>query len=111
MKHYGWSFDQAYEEMKKYDFYTRSAGDLKDFVKDYAVSFCKKATRTTVDTPAPSVDEAEPRLLASLLKWGVNEPDGTRLSLEHPGYFPIHQSPHLLPQTHKSSRPTPGQLS
>lgn len=38
--HYGWNYDQAYAEMKKYDFYTRwGHGDLKDFVKDYAANF------------------------------------------------------------------------
>lgn len=33
---YGWSYDQVYEEMKKYDFYTRFGhGDFKKFVEDY----------------------------------------------------------------------------
>ena len=32
-----WSYDQAYAEMKDYDFYTRFGhGDLKTFVEDYA---------------------------------------------------------------------------
>ena len=32
-----WNFDQAYTEMKDYDFYTRwGHGDLKTFVEDYA---------------------------------------------------------------------------
>ncbi len=32
-----WNFDQAYAEMKDYDFYTRFGhGDLKTFVEDYA---------------------------------------------------------------------------
>ena len=32
-----WSYDQAYAEMKDYDFYTRwGHGDLKTFVEDYA---------------------------------------------------------------------------
>ena len=32
-----WNFDQAYAEMKDYDFYTRwGHGDLKTFVEDYA---------------------------------------------------------------------------
>lgn len=35
---YGWNFDQAYREMKNYDFYTRwGHGKQKDFVEDYAV--------------------------------------------------------------------------
>jgi protein tyrosine/serine phosphatase len=61
VNHYGWSFDKAYEEMKKYDFYTRFGhGDLKDFVKDYAVSFFQRATPTTsVDPTAPSVEPGE----------------------------------------------------
>lgn len=36
MNKYGWSFDQAYGEMKQYDFYSRwGHGSLKDYVKDY----------------------------------------------------------------------------
>lgn len=43
--HYNWNYDQAYAEMKKYDFYTRwGHGKMKDFVKDYAANF---VTRTT----------------------------------------------------------------
>ena len=43
--HYNWNYDQVYAEMKKYDFYTRwGHGDMKKFVKDYAVSFQNKAT-------------------------------------------------------------------
>ena len=33
---YGWNFDQVYNEMKQYDFYTSwGHGAFKDFVKDY----------------------------------------------------------------------------
>ena len=36
MTHDGWDFDQAYKEMKNYDFYTRFGhGSLKDYVQDY----------------------------------------------------------------------------
>ncbi|HSB09609.1 MAG TPA: tyrosine-protein phosphatase [Blastocatellia bacterium] len=36
MNHDGWDFDQAYKEMKAYDFYTRwGHGALKDYVHDY----------------------------------------------------------------------------
>jgi len=36
MNHDGWNFDQAYKEMKAYDFYTRwGHGDLKNYVQDY----------------------------------------------------------------------------
>lgn len=36
MSHDGWDFDRSYQEMKKYDFYTRwGHGALKDFVQDY----------------------------------------------------------------------------
>jgi len=43
--HYNWNYDQVYSEMKKYDFYTRwGHGDMKKFVKDYAVSFQHKST-------------------------------------------------------------------
>jgi len=35
-KFYDWNFDQVYQEMKKYDFYTSwGHGAFKDFVKDY----------------------------------------------------------------------------
>ena len=35
-KFYNWDFEQAYKEMKQYDFYTRwGHGALKDFVEDY----------------------------------------------------------------------------
>jgi len=37
MNNYGWGFDQAYKEMKDYDFYTRwGHGSLKDYVQDYS---------------------------------------------------------------------------
>src|SRR5258706_15173 len=37
MTHDRWGFDQAYQEMKNYDFYTRFGhGALKDYVQDYA---------------------------------------------------------------------------
>jgi hypothetical protein len=35
-KFYNWNFEQAYEEMKQYDFYTRWGHEaFKDFVEDY----------------------------------------------------------------------------
>ena len=35
-KFYNWNFEQAYKEMKQYDFYTkRGHGAFKDFVEDY----------------------------------------------------------------------------
>lgn len=38
--HYGWDYNQAYAEMKKYDFYTRwGHGEMKKFVQDYAANF------------------------------------------------------------------------
>jgi protein tyrosine/serine phosphatase len=37
MTHDGWGFDQAYKEMKNYDFYTRFGhGSLKDYVQDFS---------------------------------------------------------------------------
>jgi protein tyrosine/serine phosphatase len=37
---YNWNYDQAYAEMKKYDFYTRwGHGEMKKFVQDYAASY------------------------------------------------------------------------
>lgn len=36
MNHDGWNFDQAYKEMKDYDFYTRwGHGPIKDYVESY----------------------------------------------------------------------------
>src|SRR5215471_10956826 len=36
MNHYGWDFDQAYKEMKDYDFYTKwGHGPIKDYVESY----------------------------------------------------------------------------
>jgi protein tyrosine/serine phosphatase len=38
--HYGWDYDRAYAEMKKFDFYTRwGHGEMKKFVQDYANNF------------------------------------------------------------------------
>jgi protein tyrosine phosphatase (PTP) superfamily phosphohydrolase (DUF442 family) len=35
-ENYGWDYDQAYAEMKKFDFYTRwGHGSFKEFVKEY----------------------------------------------------------------------------
>ena len=49
--HYNWNYDQVYAEMKKYDFYTRwGHGDMKKFVKDYAVSFSAKSQQVTEGT-------------------------------------------------------------
>ena len=43
--HYNWNYDQAYAEMKKYDFYTRwGHGDMKKFVQDYAANFHAKSS-------------------------------------------------------------------
>jgi protein tyrosine/serine phosphatase len=64
VNHYGWSFDQAYNEMKQYDFYTRFGhGDLKDFVREYAVSFVKKAAlpAVVVDATPTSGDSTSPK--------------------------------------------------
>jgi protein tyrosine/serine phosphatase len=44
-----WSYDQAYAEMKDYDFYTRFGhGDLKTYVEDYS----KRMQTNTLNTPA-----------------------------------------------------------
>lgn len=47
--HYNWNYDQAYAEMKKYDFYTRwGHGEMKKFVQDYAAGLqSRTATATT----------------------------------------------------------------
>ncbi|HET9479105.1 MAG TPA: tyrosine-protein phosphatase [Pyrinomonadaceae bacterium] len=42
--HYNWNYEQVYAEMKKYDFYTRwGHGNMKKFVKDYALTFENRA--------------------------------------------------------------------
>jgi protein tyrosine/serine phosphatase len=42
--HYNWNYDQAYAEMKKYDFYTRwGHGDMKKFVQNYFANFQPKS--------------------------------------------------------------------
>ena len=47
-----WSLDQAYTEMKDYDFYTRFGhGDLKTFVEDYA--------QRMVNTPAAATTSSQ----------------------------------------------------
>jgi tyrosine-protein phosphatase SIW14 len=52
---YGWNYDQAYAEMKQFDFYTRwGHGDFKTFVQDYA-----KQVQTRVSVPAPAAAAAE----------------------------------------------------
>jgi protein tyrosine/serine phosphatase len=51
--HYNWNYEQVYAEMKKYDFYTRwGHGDMKKFVKDYAVSFQNKSTAVEASSGA-----------------------------------------------------------
>lgn len=49
--HYGWDYDRAYAEMKKFDFYTRwGHGDLKKFIQDYSANFnTSKAAASTTD--------------------------------------------------------------
>ena len=52
--HYGWDYDRAYAEMKKFDFYTRwGHGKMKDFVQDYAAKFHN--TRAAAAAAATSV--------------------------------------------------------
>src|SRR6266498_4717511 len=47
-----WNLDQAYTEMKDYDFYTRFGhGDLKTFVEDYS-------RKMPANAPAPAVSSA-----------------------------------------------------
>jgi protein tyrosine/serine phosphatase len=46
-----WSYDQAYAEMKDYDFYTRFGhGDLKTYVEDYARRMPTNTAATSVAT-------------------------------------------------------------
>lgn len=53
---YGWGFDQVYEEMKNYDFYSSwGHSKQKDFVEDYAAMMLeKKAAPSTVNATADS---------------------------------------------------------
>ena len=45
--HDHWNYDQAYAEMKQYDFYTRwGHGAMKDFVQDYWQQFQSAASAT-----------------------------------------------------------------
>lgn len=52
--HDHWSFDQAYAEMKQYDFYTSNGhGKQLDFIQDYWKQFqAKQASATTAATAA-----------------------------------------------------------
>ena len=44
-----WTYDQAYAEMKDYDFYTRwGHGDLKTFVEDYSKKFQNAGSASSV---------------------------------------------------------------
>jgi protein tyrosine phosphatase (PTP) superfamily phosphohydrolase (DUF442 family) len=52
---YNWNFDQVYEEMKKYDFYTSwGHGAFKDFVKDY---FAKKQANSANAAESPQRED------------------------------------------------------
>lgn len=54
---YGWDYDQAYAEMKRFDFYTRwGHGDFKTFVQDY---FREKHSRTTAPAAPTQAVAAE----------------------------------------------------
>ncbi len=47
-KFYNWNFEQAYKEMKQYDFYTRwGHGAFKDFVEDYSAQMQQSSSKTT----------------------------------------------------------------
>jgi len=49
--HDGWNFDQAYAEMKEYDFYTSNGhGKQLDFVRDYWQQFQSKNVNANANT-------------------------------------------------------------
>jgi protein tyrosine/serine phosphatase len=49
-----WNLDQAYSEMKDYDFYTRFGhGDLKTFVEDYSRKMPATSTAAAVGAASP----------------------------------------------------------
>jgi protein tyrosine/serine phosphatase len=51
--HDHWNYDQAYAEMKQYDFYTSNGhGKLLDFVRDYWQQFQAKQTSPTASATA-----------------------------------------------------------
>ena len=51
---YGWNYEQAYAEMKQFDFYTRwGHGDFKTFVEDYAKQM---QGRDNAPVPAAAVE-------------------------------------------------------
>jgi len=53
--HDHWNFDQAYAEMKQYDFYTSNGhGKQLTFVQDYWQQFQAKATTPKVVAPVPT---------------------------------------------------------
>ena len=52
---YGWDFEQVYQEMKNYDYYSRwGHGAIKDYVREYYDTF-KAAKTAAVVTTAPVV--------------------------------------------------------
>lgn len=53
---YNWNYDQVYQEMKKYDFYTSwGHGAFKDFVKDYFAK--KQANNANAAAEAPQKED------------------------------------------------------
>ena len=58
---YGWNYDQAYEEMKNYDYYSRwGHGAIKDYVRDYyeKIKFAKPVLSAV--QPSDAVEKSEP---------------------------------------------------
>jgi protein tyrosine/serine phosphatase len=54
---YGWTFEQVYAEMKRYDFYTSwGHGAFKDFVRDYYGRIQAAAAPTNTATTSITVD-------------------------------------------------------
>lgn len=57
-EYYGWNFDQVYQEMKAYDFYTSFGhGAFKDFVKDYYDRKHPNATAAAESTQGTSIHQ------------------------------------------------------
>lgn len=57
---YGWGYEQAYAEMKQFDFYTRwGHGDFKTFVADYARRMPARQASPTAPPAAAHVGSAE----------------------------------------------------
>ena len=60
-KNYGWTYDQAYREMKNYDYYSRwGHGAIKDFVQEYYAKMKVLEPLSPVELVKTEVPESQP---------------------------------------------------